>query len=290
MHHAAIAGNTRHFDAPAKMSSSSYTGSGSFHVIRLRLRPRNIRSGVDDIKAINKPENLKKTIEYEEWRDAILADVMTKLQLMNRARFQYDSDFNLDVKTESSCDETLKKTVKCEKGLSYWCSEYVITPYRMSGFPLPHIESLGEAMQSLNEGLLKELNKKEISKEECFDDGVENMLGHAFCTSYDRVSLAFSGLQYSIMSDFDKSAREAKKKLKELLVQSPDKIETKIRSMKETDLIKKINNEALKPSDLFQMVLKKDSFFEYIGTYIEPHNELSEFIKSNKEGFKHKVN
>lgn len=274
MNHAAVVvqnrkGEIMHVDAPKEWSGTKFSGK-SFHILRLRPYPKEIKSKNDLDDWVADPEKRKQLASFLTERNFQVAAVNYYANRLYESGFQYGLNNDVKVLSNKEWIQSLIQQGKTQD-LKFYCSEFAYTSWALAGVSKPASRNISDTLQGLSAFLEKTADSEKISRNKAVDNGIRNL-----AVEYTGSSNAIvNGLIRFLIPPKKMFPKGSKEVIEDILKSDPKEAEEKLKKAPQS--VKKWFSESIvRPSDLFNEIYNQDSDYFYVGTYIDkPYSETS---------------
>lgn len=178
MGHAAIVAKNRkdeimHIDAPRSWSGTSFSGK-SFHILRLRPYPKEIKSKQDLEDWLSDPKKREKLSAFLTERNFRIAAINYYSNRLYENGYKYGFQGSTKILTDKEWVQELVQQGKT-KDLEFYCSEFAYTPLALAGVSRPASKNISDTLQAISEFISKTAAKEKISKDKAISNGIGDM-------------------------------------------------------------------------------------------------------------------
>lgn len=267
MGHAAVVtknrkGEVMHVDAPRSWSGTSFSGK-SFHILRLRPYPKEIKSKDDLEKWLADPEKRERLRVFITERNFRVAAINYYANRLYEKGYQYGFEEGTKVLTSKEWIEQMIRDGKTED-LKFYCSEFAYTPWALAGVSRPASKGVSDTLRALNAFISKTSTKEKISKDEAISNGISDM-----AIEYNGSSNVVANAILKVLVPPKKFLPEGgKAAIEDILKSTPEEAERKLRRAPES-VRKWLSENTVGPSDFFNEIYNPNSDYFYVGTYVD---------------------
>lgn len=267
MGHAAVVtknrkGEVMHVDAPRSWSGTSFSGK-SFHILRLRPYPKEIKSKHDLEEWLADPEKREQLRAFITERNFRVAAINYYTNRLYEQGYEYGLSGGTKVLMDKEWIEHLVQQGKT-KDLRFYCSEFAFTPLAIAGVSRPAAKNISDTLQALSAFVEKTAAKEKISKDKAISNGIGDM-----AIEYNGASnVIVNGLLKVLVPPKKFLSKEGEDAIKDILRSTPEEGERKLKKAPEK-VRKWLSENTIGPSDLFNEIYNPNSDYFYVGTYID---------------------
>lgn len=280
MSHAAIVvrekdGSLSHVDSPLGMSGKDFRSHGAFHVVRLRRVPPEVGSSAELDAWLKDPAKREKLREFASVRACLIAGATSNAIAMRERGFKY----GISPDNMATMDPLFKRRLtQSNAGIgNIYCSELVMTAYRMAGLTPTAARDLGGIAQRIEGDLSQTAVREGITRDEAAENGLIALWLEVNGITGKQAAIARK-LARGSLSESEKAQLSSVAKG---ITGSPEEIRRAVESGKGTDL-QILNEKIVGPFEIFADVARNpNSPFVYGGTYLP---ERSPSLERDPEG------